>query len=56
MKFTDGREQRCHQDQIRKRTVSMDTPPEPEIEITSGLNEHFTEVSLSSVTTTADPQ
>ena len=55
VKLTDGRERRCHQDQIRKRTLSMDTSPEPEIEITSGLNEPFTEVSFSPDTTTAEP-
>ena len=55
VKLTDGRERRCHQDQIRKRTVSMDTSQEPEIEITSGLNEPFTEVSFSPETITAEP-
>ena len=56
VKLTDGRERRCHKDQIRKRSVTMDTSPEPEIEITSGLNEPFTEVSLSPEITTAEPQ
>ena len=50
VKLIDGRERCCPQDQIRKRTASMDISPEPKIEITRP----FTEVSLSPETTTAE--